>query len=669
MPILIDPGPSRRGWHRLQTFLECPQKYAWEYLRPSGGEKPVPKDGPRVIGSLTHVGIAHYYARLRETQHGRDPSIYHEPSVAIALLAEKNGWHQQDVEHVQDIVIDYIAHWSGREQWRVLYVEEVFEARYPFVEGPIRRKVRDERGVWTGEWREEEDALLTARVDLAIELAGKVYFVDHKCLPGDALVETAQGHLPVATLSTAGTSWTCLAWDGSHLVEAEAKCPTPVGLQDIFRIQLANGMAGEYGFRHPILTRSGWVQADALRPGMEVAVAMRACGREELESDALLAAAAMLLCDGSLTNEALTYTKNGPARAYYCAQLRALGVEPKERRGKGGRASYVQVGANSALHAGLDRLGVLRATSPMRFLPPAMLNVSDRQAGVVLGALWSGDGAAYLLDTKRKVGKKPVIVFSSSSRQFCEGVQQLLIQLGIPATVVASSISYKGEARPYYAATVVGRVGKRRFLELALRGDIKIAPNAHARQTRAGNPVPSLQEILANVEPAGIGAEGDAPKIEGDIWWVPVSTNLFMGQRECYDIEVPRHHTFVANGVVTHNTTGRIDVKHPKFYTMSGQLINYRWLGTMAFGEKFGGVLLNMVQTQGGRKFQRPPLEPAPALFNKFPQTIEDAERRIAQLEDEDRAVSAWPAATNELTCFHRYGACSHLERCKWGLL
>jgi hypothetical protein len=296
MPILLDPGPSRRGWHRLQTFLECPQKYAWEYLRPSGGEKPVPKDGPLVIGSLTHVGIAHHYARLRETQHGRDSNIYHEPSTAIALLAEKNGWHQQDVEHVQDLVIDYIAHWSGREQWRVLYVEEVFEARYPFVKGPIRRKVRDERGVWTGEWREEEDALLTARVDLAIEMAGKVYFVDHK-------------------------------------------------------------------------------------------------------------------------------------------------------------------------------------------------------------------------------------------------------------------------------------------------------------------------------------------------------------------------------------TTGRIDVKHPKFYTMSGQLINYRWLGTMAFGEKFGGVLLNMVQTQGGRKFQRPPLEPAPALFNKFPQTIEDAERRIAQLEDEDRAVSAWPAATNELTCFHRYGACSHLERCKWGLL
>ena len=116
-----------------------------------------------------------------------------------------------------------------------------------------------------------------------------------------------------------------------------------------------------------------------------------------------------------------------------------------------------------------------------------------------------------------------------------------------------------------------------------------------------------------------------------------------------------------------HKGTGYIEAKHPRFYSISGQFLAYRWLGTGAYGDRFGGVVLNMVQWSTPHKFERPPLDPAPALFAKFPQIVADAEAGIARIAAEGRKTEDWPAAANELTCVHRYGACDYLEKCKWG--
>ena len=73
--ILLDTGPSPFGWHRYETFLRCPQLYAWTYHAKEPGE-----DGRALaMGSLVHVGLAHHYARMRETQQGRDATAYYDP--------------------------------------------------------------------------------------------------------------------------------------------------------------------------------------------------------------------------------------------------------------------------------------------------------------------------------------------------------------------------------------------------------------------------------------------------------------------------------------------------------------------------------------------------------------------------------------------------------------
>jgi CRISPR/Cas system-associated exonuclease Cas4 (RecB family) len=386
--------------------------------------------------------------------------------------------------------------------------------------------------------------------------------LDHKCLPASSVVHTDTGPVRVGDLSA---NWTCAAWTGEAVVAAPALAPVDGGEQEVFRVELKNGMVGRYGYSHPILTRRGWVDTDGLLVGDEVAVALSLPDTYEVPvPDALIKAVAMLLCDGALKSDNLTYTKTGAARAEYLRLLAELGVPCTERGlGREGRAPYVQVSASSEspLRQMLTALGLDFVGSPLRRVPRRLMRMSKRQIGIFLGGVWAGDGAAYLVNEGRK--KKPVITFANRSKEFCEDVRDLLLRAGLAATFTETSISYKGERRPYYAATVVGKASKVAFLERAVRGEIAIGDRCSGRNTRAGNTPPTLQEVLAVAEAAPDYATGAFPiRVEGPIWWVPVTAITSEGKEPCFDIEVPKHHTFVAEGVITHNTTS--DLKWAK---------------------------------------------------------------------------------------------------------
>ena len=120
--------------------------------------------------------------------------------------------------------------------------------------------------------------------------------------------------------------------------------------------------------------------------------------------------------------------------------------------------------------------------------------------------------------------------------------------------------------------------------------------------------------------------------------------------------------------VCDHKTTGRIQSSQKKFYSISGQLAGYAYLGRQLYGDKFGGMILNLVQHTKPCKFVRMPLPPAPHLVSKFPQIVLDAEERIKSLKESGRSPDNWPMAANELTCYSRYGPCNYLDNCRWGM-
>jgi hypothetical protein len=120
-----------------------------------------------------------------------------------------------------------------------------------------------------------------------------------------------------------------------------------------------------------------------------------------------------------------------------------------------------------------------------------------------------------------------------------------------------------------------------------------------------------------------------------------------------------------------HKTTSALRGDTVSGYSLHGQFLGMRHLGRAYFGEDFGGVVLNMLQTTPPPKFSRPPLEAAPFADSQFPTTIVDARHRMAKLEVETRSgvrqACEWPKSLTENSCVGRYGKCAAFDFCSWG--
>lgn len=153
--ILLNTGPSERGWHRLETASRCLRAYAFHYLlKLNQGDK-----SPLVRGSLLHVGCAHFYSQMRAVQQKTDPGRYYDPLDAMALVAPDWGELGKNLLPLtQQVMTEYMkARAADAINYRIVNVEE-----------QVRAMLGDKY-------------LFTQRWDLVLlDRAGLVWIMDHK---------------------------------------------------------------------------------------------------------------------------------------------------------------------------------------------------------------------------------------------------------------------------------------------------------------------------------------------------------------------------------------------------------------------------------------------------------------------------------------------------------
>lgn len=614
-PRLLFTGQSRFGWHRYETFMQCPRKYAYKYVEGGSEERRALS-----LGTHIHLGLAHYYKHLQAKQRQEDCDLY-DPLEAIRKSAPPSA----EVALAQKIVAAYIQNYTF-EKVEVLHVEEVFELDF-------------------------NGAPLTSRVDLVIRSkgTGKVHVCDHKCLPGDAMVWTTEGDVAIRDLVEKEAQVAAVT-NEKKLVAAWAKKAVAAGVQDVYEIRLANGIVARLGYRHPVLTPSGWVQAKNIDIGDCIGVPLDLPAGRDLVgiNDAFLRVLGQIISDSAMKDDSLRWTKTDPGkRAKFIADITALGGIPSETagfvNGKGVTKAPVVRIRGRALRDLLEKWRIPRVNSPDRFIPDYLISLlSARQIGQVLGGLWSGDGHAGVAGNGRTR-----ICFSGRSKKLCYNVHRMLLRLGIPASISESSVLYKGERRPTWTTTVIGAFGKTKFLELVESGFIPVQLDTA--------PLYASMNITGNIG-KGLGY------VEGSIWWVPVVENTLVGQEECFDLEVPEHHTFVAENLITHNTAGQITRNHAKSYSASGQFLTFRAIGTGVWGDQSGGPILNMIQTDPV-KFERPAMSPMLLMQRYFPLTIQRTYANILALEGQHPEM--YPRHPSEHTCMTRYGLCPFYDKCE----
>jgi intein/homing endonuclease len=429
-------------------------------------------------------------------------------------------------------------------------------------------------------------------------LAGSTTIYDHATGRRRTIRELFEaGDLPVVTaLDREGATFRLLQAPASHLVEN--------GVRDVYQLTLSSGRRITATNNHKFFTQRGWVELGSLTASDWVAVPKK-MGFEgpRIFTDAEVKVVGYLLGDGTVTHQILLTAANDAIREDFKDCLKATGLSEgpadyqtpsfaevrSEGRAPSVRVSVSQGRGNSEMVSPvwelLDTLGVYGKDAYGKTIPDAFFSLPDDQVALLLGALWSTDGSCHVGEHERTdrqtLYRRTDISYASVSEELCRGVQSLLLRLGIQSSLTRVETAYDDRPYVFHTVRVVTRESKRAFTRLIKVVGKEAQFDRLASEIFAGDDAPIPSEFV----PEGVrvpfvagnfryasqvrgrpymtadtarlfsGCDPVAKVLEGDLAWDRVAHIEARGQEMTYDLSVPDHHSFVADDIVTHNTT------------------------------------------------------------------------------------------------------------------
>lgn len=118
-------------------------------------------------------------------------------------------------------------------------------------------------------------------------------------------------------------------------------------------------------------------------------------------------------------------------------------------------------------------------------------------------------------------------------------------------------------------------------------------------------------------------------------------------------------------------TAGGIGKTRAMQYAMDGQFAVNRIIGRQLYGDRFGGVVLNLVQRRDPWGVSRQFVPDTPYRDAQFARQLHAkayslANQLVAHRKG-DQLPGDWEMTQNEVVCYHRYGKCGAFELCQYG--
>jgi replicative DNA helicase len=425
-----------------------------------------------------------------------------------------------------------------------------------------------------------------------------------ECVTGDTLVVLADGRrVPIRELVGMAPEVLAMSSDG-RIVTASSDKVWAVGRRPIYRVRLASGRALRATGRHRVYADHRWCRVDELDEGARVALA-----RELPEPtvpdewpDSRVILLGQLIGDGSyLKGQPMRYTTSSEenSRAVTAAAREGfIGVKVSRHAGRRSWHQLVISGNGNRWHpAGVNlwlrELGIFDQRSHEKRIPDAAFRLGNRQIALLLRHLWAADGALYTPPEHPRSGCK--VYYSTNSPGLAGDVAALLLRLGIVARTYTVSRRARRDA---HHVTVSGADQQRRFLEIVGAFGPRV-PQAEALarrlETLASNtnadtlPIINFERVRAVARDRGISQRqlaslrgtafgGSAhfsfspsravlteyaeilddevlrQRAGSDLFWDMVVSVEPCGEEEVFDLTVPGPASWLADGLVSHNS-------------------------------------------------------------------------------------------------------------------
>ncbi|MHA7817585.1 MAG: replicative DNA helicase [Pseudohaliea sp.] len=412
-----------------------------------------------------------------------------------------------------------------------------------------------------------------------------------------------------------GETGVCLA-DGSRLTVAELVGETPdvlsvsergrlepaladkvwsVGQKAVFDVQLRSGRSLRCTAGHRLLTLDGWKRLEELALGDRLALARRLPepAKPLAMAEHELIFLAHMIGDGSyVVHQPMRYTTASEANSVIVRRAaEQLGSTVNRREGRGNWHQLEISGNGNRWHAQgagkfLKDLGIYGQRSADKRIPAPVFRLGQEQLALFLQHLWSTDGSIS--------GRR--VFFSSASRGLIDDLALLLLRFGIVARIKHKATERHpsgwfeldisgGEYQRRFAETV-GGFGHQQLQVEALRSrlaqqtsntnvdtipreifsyvkrEMRVRGNsqrqmAQSRGTAYGGSshfrfAPSRETVMSYAE---LLDDDYLREVAGsDLYWDSIEAIESVGEREVFDLTVPGNASWLADGIVSHNS-------------------------------------------------------------------------------------------------------------------
>jgi len=419
-----------------------------------------------------------------------------------------------------------------------------------------------------------------------------------ECVTGDTTVALADGrHVPIAELVGTQPDVVAMGPDGK-LARATSDKVWLVGKRPVFEVTLASGRRIRCTAKHRLFAADGWRRLEDLAIGDRLAITRRL--PEPVSPtrwpDTRVALLGQMIGDGSyLKQQPMRYTTESEDNAAaVTAGAVELGAEVKRYAG---RRSWFQLLLSNngdrwhpaAINKWFRELGIFDQRSHEKRIPSAAFKLGNDQVALLLRHLWATDGCIWI--AKNGLARSRVFL-STISRGLAQDVAALLLRLGIVGRIRETK---QGRFRSVHPVDVAGVNQQREFLETVGAYGPRVSQAAELRTYLHGRDantnvdtlpdrvfdrvklkmveqgitlrkIASLRGVSAcsfNFSPSRALIADYAEILDDDVLRAHATSDLFwdritsiesIGEADVYDLTVPGPESWVANGIISHNS-------------------------------------------------------------------------------------------------------------------
>ena len=360
-----------------------------------------------------------------------------------------------------------------------------------------------------------------------------------------------------------------------HLEPSEAFFVEDNGVKPTFLVRTKYGAEVQLTGNHPVLTLDGWVEVDALKPGMRIATpsALPHFGTSKI-NEAQVKLKAYLVAGGHWNGAQLTFS----------AKSSAVLSDFQKVAHTAGLKTVKQVHKENTCLVTSELPKELLDAIVLKKLPNNIFKLQRGLIALFLNRLYAVNGWAYN-------GTRPEIGFATSSKQLAIDMKHLLLRFGIQTNLQTKKQQYKGKEKFVYQLMIHRREGLILFgseigifgAEAAIEGVLSVAEMTESVEQTVPQEVWNYieeerrEKKMSKAQVAGGKDErlrtGVAPTLSkikkyadnlesaflydlarSDVIWEEVEAIVSMGKQQTYDVFVPDTHNLVVEDILVHNT-------------------------------------------------------------------------------------------------------------------